>query len=71
LSTANNIDQKHSLDVQDTAPKKPFVIVVSGAPNVGKSALIKLAHHKLRIAETATSSNTTFHATIANVRNFG
>lgn len=42
--------------MKDAAPEKPFIIVVSGASNVGKSALIKQAHHKLRLAETTTAS---------------
>ncbi|KAH8556690.1 hypothetical protein BGW37DRAFT_21809 [Umbelopsis sp. PMI_123] len=57
LSSKHNIDQQQLLDAQDAVPQQPFVIVVSGAPNVGKSALIKLAHHKLRVAETANSND--------------
>jgi GTP-binding protein EngB required for normal cell division len=56
LSPTNNIDQQQLLDLKDAAPEKPFIIVVSGASNVGKSTLIKQAHHKLRLAETTTAS---------------
>jgi GTP-binding protein EngB required for normal cell division len=57
------------LELKDAAYQKPFVIVVSGASNVGKSAVIKLANHKLRLVNAATTPTTstskiTFHQDI-------
>ncbi|KAG2184528.1 hypothetical protein INT43_000437 [Umbelopsis isabellina] len=55
-TTANSIGAKQLPKIKDFAPLRPFVIVVSGASNVGKSALIKLAQNKLRLAETAANN---------------